>query len=98
MRPMGPGGGVRRVRVVVSGRVQGVGFRWWVHGAAREAGLAGWVRNRPDGDVEAELEGDGAVVDVMVEALREGPPMARVTGVRTSEVPPRGDREFRIEG
>jgi acylphosphatase len=71
-----------RLRLVVSGRVQGVGFRWFVREAARRHRLAGWVRNRDDGSVEVETSGDDASVREFVEAIREGPPGARVDDVR----------------
>lgn len=69
------------VRVVVSGRVQGVWFRAWTEQEAKALGLDGWVRNRRDGTVEAVLSGDEAVVETMIEALWEGPPLAQVTAI-----------------
>jgi acylphosphatase len=71
-----------RVRLVVSGRVQGVGFRWFVREAARQHRLAGWVRNRPDGSVELEASGDDGAFRQFVEEIREGPPGARVDEIR----------------
>jgi acylphosphatase len=65
-------------RVVVRGRVQGVGYRAWTEYAARKRGLAGWVRNRPDGSVEAVFSGPAHAVGGMVEACRSGPPGAWV--------------------
>lgn len=70
-----------RMHVVVSGRVQGVGFRWFVRETAIELGLAGWVRNRPDGTVEVAADGDEAVVSRFRELLRKGPPHAMVVSV-----------------
>ncbi len=72
---------VKRLRVVISGRVQGVWFRGWAIDEARARGLSGWVRNCPDGTVEAVFEGAPAAVDAMVEACRTGPPAARVVHV-----------------
>ncbi len=69
---------MRAVRVVVSGRVQGVGFRAFVIRRAGELGVAGWVRNRPDGAVEAEAFGREPELLRFVEALRVGPGHARV--------------------
>jgi acylphosphatase len=86
----------RRVHVVVRGRVQGVGFRYWVADAADAVGVAGWVRNTPGGDVEAEVEGDPEAVDRVLAVLREGPPAAVVTGVHTQDVPVRDDAGFRV--
>ncbi len=68
---------VKRVRVVISGRVQGVWFRGWTVDEATARGLSGWVRNRRDGTVEAVFEGAPEAVDAMVEACRTGPPAAR---------------------
>ncbi|MBL8590130.1 MAG: acylphosphatase [Methylobacteriaceae bacterium] len=69
---------MKALRVVVAGRVQGVGYRAWTEAAARRRGLAGWVRNRLDGSVEALLAGEEAALDAMLEAMRRGPPAARV--------------------
>jgi acylphosphatase len=66
------------VRVVIRGRVQGVGYRAWTEDAAAERGIAGWVRNRLDGAVEALFAGMQDDVAAMIEACREGPPGARV--------------------
>ena len=66
----------RRYRVI--GRVQGVGFRDWLLREARAHGLAGWVRNRQDGSVEALLSGDEAAVRDVLSACRRGPPLAWV--------------------
>jgi acylphosphatase len=65
-------------RVVLSGRVQGVGFRAWIERTARSLGLSGWVRNRRDGSVEALFAGSAAVVDDMISRCRRGPDHARV--------------------
>jgi len=71
-----------RVRLLVSGRVQGVGFRWFVREAARQHRLAGWVRNRPDGSVELEASGEDTGFRQFIETIRQGPPGARVDDVR----------------
>ena len=80
-----------RVHLIVHGRVQGVGFRWHVLRQARSRGLAGWVRNRDDGTVEAEAEGDRAALDAFVADLRHGPARAQVTGIEAdwTDPPPR---------
>ena len=70
-----------RLRVVVRGRVQGVGFRYATSRQAEALGLAGWVRNRPDGAVEAEFEGARAVLEDMLTWCGEGPAFGRVTRV-----------------
>jgi len=71
--------------VLVSGRVQGVGFRWHARAKAEELGLAGWVRNLPDGRVEALVEGEAPAVEAMLAWLARGPSAARVTGVQVVE-------------
>jgi acylphosphatase len=65
-------------RVVIRGRVQGVGYRAWTEHAALQRGLEGWVRNRTDGTVEAVFAGPLPVVEAMIEACRRGPRSAQV--------------------
>src|SRR5512143_2270186 len=74
-------GETKSVRVRVEGRVQGVWYRGWVAQEAIRRGLAGWVRNRSDGSVEALFAGPKPAVDVMIEACWRGPPSARVSSV-----------------
>lgn len=76
--------------VLVSGRVQGVGFRWHTHSRAGELGLSGWVRNLPDGRVEAWVEGPEPAVEGLLAWLGKGPPAARVTGLEVVAQAPRG--------
>jgi acylphosphatase len=76
---------VATVRLEVVGRVQGVGFRWFVREAARRSGLAGWVRNHEDGRVEIAASGSDAAIADLVSAARTGPPGAQVE--RVSELP-----------
>lgn len=83
-----------RMNVLVSGQVQGVGFRWSTCRAAREHGVAGWVRNLPDGRVEAEVEGEADGVERMVAWLGHGPSTAAVTGTQVREVAETGERGF----
>jgi acylphosphatase len=64
--------------VTVSGRVQGVSYRAWARRWAEARGLVGWVRNEPDGSVSALVEGPPDAVEEMIEAMRSGPPAARV--------------------
>jgi acylphosphatase len=73
--------------VFVSGRVQGVWFRESTRRRALELGVGGWVRNLPDGRVEALFEGDAAAVRAAVAFVREGPPMARVESLEVDERP-----------
>ncbi|MEX0754274.1 MAG: acylphosphatase [Actinomycetota bacterium] len=89
---------MKRIHAVVSGRVQGVFFRVVCAERARSAGLAGWVRNRPDGTVEAVFEGDGASVDALVEWCRHGPSGAVVERLELEAEPPAGAEGFRVSG
>ena len=66
----------------ISGRVQGVGFRFYAQRKARELGVTGWVRNRRDGSVEAVFAGPAATVAGVIEACRRGPSSARVEAVQ----------------
>jgi len=84
---------MRTVRVQIRGRVQGVGFRWFARDEAMRGGVSGWVRNRRDGSVEAQLHGQDAAVDDILAALRRGPRSARVDAVEATEIraePPAG--------
>ncbi|MBK6334526.1 MAG: acylphosphatase [Betaproteobacteria bacterium] len=75
-------------RLVIHGRVQGVGYRESMVVAARAAGVDGWVRNRRDGSVEALLQGDPAAVDRVIDWARHGPSFARVTAIDIADWPP----------
>ena len=84
---------MRRVRVVVSGRVHGVWFRESCRRQAAVAKLSGWVRNLDDGRVEAVFQGDSAAVDTLVAWCQEGPPSAVVTRIVVEEQPPLADEQ-----
>lgn len=79
-------------RYLISGRVQGVGFRYFAEAAAAREGLHGWVRNLPDGRVEAAAEGESESLERFERAIRHGPPSARVEGVDVHDTAP-GARE-----
>jgi acylphosphatase len=85
-----------RKRVLVSGRVQGVFFRDTVRNAAERAGVAGWVRNNPDGTLEGVFEGDAAALERVVALCRKGPPGAAVSRVDVFDEPEEGLESFRI--
>ncbi|MEU4563896.1 acylphosphatase [Actinoplanes sp. NPDC023936] len=85
-----------RKRVLVSGLVQGVFYRDTCRRAAAEQGVTGWVRNLPDGRVEAVFEGPEASVDRMVAWSRVGPPQARVTDVREFDEQPEALASFTV--
>jgi acylphosphatase len=80
-------------RYLVSGYVQGVGFRWFVRRVAEEIGVTGWVRNLPDGRVEAEAAGAPEALAAFEARLREGPAGARVTAVEVEQLAEAADRE-----
>ena len=84
------------VRVIVEGRVQGVGYRAWVSREAQSRNLSGWVRNRGDGSVEAVFAGDQAKVAAMVEACRSGPRLAVVSNVRLDSWPDKPPPGFSV--
>jgi acylphosphatase len=87
---------VVRYRVVVRGRVQGVWFRQSCRRHAVELGLAGWIRNRPDGTVEAEFEGPESEVAKAVSWCRVGPPAAEVAGIDVTPVATTGALGFAV--
>jgi acylphosphatase len=87
---------VIRRRVIVSGRVQGVFFRDTCRREARRRGVAGWVRNRPDGAVEAVFEGPPDAVEALVGWSRTGPPDADVAGVEVREEQVAGESDFAV--
>jgi len=72
-------------RLIISGRVQGVGFRFYMEHKAHQHGVNGWVRNRRDGSVEVIIQGTAEAVDAMIGAARRGPRGAVVAGVQVSE-------------
>jgi acylphosphatase len=85
-----------RRKVIVRGRVQGVFFRDTTRRMAQSRGLGGWVRNNPDGAVEAVFEGEPEDVEAMVRFAREGPRGAEVDRVEVDEEDPEGLTEFRV--
>ena len=85
-----------RRHVVVHGQVQGVYFRDSVRRLARELGVSGWIRNRPDGAVEAALEGAPDAVERVIEWSHQGPLGARVDQVEVYEEQPSGETGFRV--
>jgi acylphosphatase len=90
--------GIVRRRVVVHGIVQGVWFRDSTRQQALRVGVAGWVRNRPDGTVEAVFEGSPAAVEQLVSFTRSGPPHAHVAKLEVSDEPPQGLTAFEVRG
>lgn len=88
---------MRRIRAIVSGRVQGVAYRASTADEARRLGLTGWVRNLRDGSVELQAQGPPETVEALLGWCHDGPPAANVTGVVVDEIPVvETDREFRV--
>ena len=87
---------MRRAHVIVSGDVQGVGYRYTMRMIADDAGVAGWVRNRRDGTVEAEVEGTPSQVDAVLAWMAEGPPGSRVDTAQVTDAAPTGERGFEV--
>jgi acylphosphatase len=87
---------VIRRRLIVHGHVQGVFFRDTTRRRAAARGVGGWVRNRPDGTVEAAFEGEPEAVEAMIEFCREGPRGARVERVEVREEEPQGPSAFEV--
>ena len=82
--------------VKIFGRVQGVFFRQWTINQARAFGVAGWVRNAPDGTVEAQVEGDEEGVSKMIDGMRRGPSQARVEDLTVESIEPEGISGFTV--
>lgn len=85
-----------RLHLTVTGRVQGVGYRWFVRQLAEQLGVSGWVRNREDGSVEAEAEGSAKALDELLARMKTDNPAARVDSLDARVVPPKGEAGFRI--
>lgn len=84
-------------RYLISGRVQGVGFRYFTEAEAAREGLHGWVRNLPDGRVEIDVEGEAEAVERFERHVRHGPPGARVSNVDVDEsIPQRRESGFSV--
>jgi acylphosphatase len=78
---------LKRLSVTVTGRVQGVGYRFFAEDAANALGLSGWVRNNPERTVECEVQGEEIVLAEFCKELRKGPPLSRVKDVLIAEIP-----------
>lgn len=81
-------------KVRISGRVQGVGYRAWTVSQANFYGLKGWVRNRSDGSVEAQFQGNEEIVGAMISECRDGPMMALVNDIKIEDVTPESISHF----
>jgi acylphosphatase len=87
----------KRIHLIVSGLVQGVGFRMFVHREASARSLSGWTRNLPDGTVEVEAQGSAGLVDELLRQARIGPSRSGVTSIKVREIEvDASETEFRI--
>ncbi|PXF57509.1 MAG: acylphosphatase [Candidatus Methanogaster sp.] len=77
---------MKTTHITVTGRVQGVGFRYFTVRCANDLGLCGWVRNLPDGSVETAIQGQGEKIEEMIRRLRQGPVAANVSGLEIEEI------------
>jgi len=84
------------LQITISGRVQGVGFRYYIFRAAQELRIKGIIKNLPDGKVYIEAEGDPQNIEIFLEKCREGPPLAYVTHIHITEYLPSGYNDFRV--
>ncbi len=75
---------ITRAHLLIDGRVQGVAYRYFTQNVAERLGLTGWVRNLPDGRVEAVFEGERSAVELAIQKCSDGPPFARVTHVQVT--------------
>ena len=87
---------MKAVQARVTGRVQGVSFRWYTQEQATSLGVVGWVRNEPDGSVLLHAEGEDDAVDALVAWCRTGPSTAKVTDVAVREAAPSGATSFDV--
>lgn len=85
-----------RLQLIVSGHVQGIGYRWFVREQASQLGLTGWVRNRADGTVEIEAEGEGEALIEFAGILKTRHPYARVDDIRKKALPAQNSTAFEI--
>jgi acylphosphatase len=85
---------VKSVRLIITGQVQGVGYRMWAERTASGLGIRGWVRNRTDGSVELLAAGDGDAVAQLIEACRRGPRAAVVSDVAVADAKDDGSTGF----
>jgi len=87
---------MKRVRLTINGKVQGVFYRKSAHAKATALGLSGWVKNLENGRVMAEVQGEPYGVEQFIKWCHQGPDRARVTGVETETVPSRREQGFQI--
>ncbi|MFQ3598649.1 MAG: acylphosphatase [Chloroherpetonaceae bacterium] len=87
---------IQAIHAIAEGRVQGVGYRWFVQKTATKLGIKGYVRNLPDGTVELEAEGDTESLDALINEMKKGPLGANVQAVKETRKPLQNDAERRF--
>ncbi|MFP4367599.1 MAG: acylphosphatase [Bacteroidales bacterium] len=87
---------MKRLKMKITGRVQGVAFRHYAQTKASQNGVKGYVKNMPDGSVEIEAEGDEKALDGFVSWCHQGPDAARVEDIKVQEIPVKNDKSFNI--
>ena len=93
----GAAAAIKRIGVLVKGRVQGVGFRYFTEDAANHFCLTGWVANRFDGGVELEAQGEASDIDEFCARLRSGPPLSHVSDLQVNDLPlETGEKGFEV--
>jgi acylphosphatase len=85
-----------RTHLIISGKVQGVGYRYYTAQQAKKLGITGWVKNLPDGRVEAIFEGTQQTITEMINWCRQGPSAAQVTDITINHEKPQGHKKFEI--
>ncbi|MCW3806546.1 acylphosphatase [Plebeiibacterium marinum] len=87
---------MRRVKMIVSGRVQGVGYRYFVQEQAREHGIKGYVRNLPGGEVEIDAEGERSSLGIFIVDCKKGPALSKILDCMIHDITPYGFERFLI--
>lgn len=87
---------MKRMHIIISGRVQGVGFRYFAVSLASRYHITGWVRNLYNGDVEMEAEGNSTRLTLFLQEIQEGNRFVRVRNMEISEIPPAHDKDFKV--
>lgn len=87
---------MKRMHIIISGRVQGVGFRYFAVSLASRYHITGWVRNLYDGDVEMEAEGNSTRLTLFLQEIQEGNRFVRVRNMEISEIPLAHDKDFKV--
>jgi acylphosphatase len=88
---------MRRVKIIICGRVQGVGYRYFVQEKAIEMGIKGYVRNLPGGEVEIDAEGERSIMEIFILTCKEGPTLSQISDCMVHDIPIYGFTAFSIK-